>query len=169
MDKWITILRLASLWECAGIRDFAVSFIDKLPMKTVKKIKIYQDYKVPRNRLLPLYIELATRESMLELEEFRVLDAETLFHIVRAREMLRAPPPADDGRDSSASPIRADITEKEKMDVVAFAFGMSPEQVQSFVPSGEYGYYSVAQPSKGTDCFHSGTTNGVAVLAPEGG
>jgi hypothetical protein len=135
LEKWITILRLASLWKFPRIGDFAVSFIDKLSLETVRKIKIYQDYKVPRRHLLPLYIELATRDKMLEVEEFRVLDAETLFPIVRAREMLRAPPPADGDRESLVSAIRMDCTEEEKIGVVAVAFGLSPEEAQAYVPS----------------------------------
>ncbi|KAF5354946.1 hypothetical protein D9756_005641 [Leucocoprinus leucothites] len=138
LNKWITILRLATLWECPGVRDLAISFIDKISMETVQRIKIYQEYKVPREHLLPLYIELATREKMLEREEFRILDADTLFSIVRAREMLRAPLPADGGRnrDDSISPLREEFTDDDKRNIVATAFEISAEQVQALKLKG---------------------------------
>ncbi|KAJ3557081.1 hypothetical protein NP233_g11832 [Leucocoprinus birnbaumii] len=155
LNKWITILRLASLWECSGIRDFAVSYIDKTPMETAQKIQIYQDYHVPQKHLLPLYIELATREKMLEREEFRLLDADTLYSIVRAREMLRAPSPAGSGRDRDIlmSPLRSDYSEEDKWDIVTLAFGISAEQVQALRQTGSAEPLPIWKPSRAwTSC-----------------
>src|SRR6201999_2565362 len=91
LDKWIAILKLASKWEFPNVRSFAISHINEMPMETVKRVKLYQDLNVPRAYLLPLYVELVTREQMLEPEDFEILDKKTLHSITKARELLRAP------------------------------------------------------------------------------
>jgi hypothetical protein len=118
-------------------------------MGTVQKIKIYQDHKIPQKHLLPLYIELATRDQMLEREEFRILDAETLYSIVRAREMLRAPSPTDGGpREVSLSPIHTDFTDDQKCDIISTAFRVPAEDIRELARSGEYFHRLLSSCSK---------------------
>lgn len=136
LDNWITILRLAAQWDCPNVREFALSYIDKMPMEIVARIKIYKDYNAPYSYLLPLYMKLAIRERVLEREEFRVLDGDTLYSIVRAREMLRAPVPAG-VYNSMISPLRAELSDDEKFDIVVAAFDIPPEEVEALRVSGE--------------------------------
>lgn len=99
-------------------------------MEAVEKVKLYREYNVPRNYLLPLYFELATREEMLEREGFCSLDVGTLYLIVRAREMLRAP--------RSVSSSGTDQTEEERrLDIFATAFELTHQEVQTLRASGE--------------------------------
>lgn len=105
----------------------------------VDKIKLYQDCDVARDHLLRLYVKLATRPRMLEREEFHVLDGDTLYAIVRARELLRAPVSVDPQVDMVMSPIRPEYdSEDGKVEaVVAAAFGITPEEVQALRSPGK--------------------------------
>lgn len=123
--QWITILRLATKWECPDIRDFAISHIKTTSLSAVKKIKILREYGTPQADLLPLFIELASREQMLTREEFRVLDDDTKFCIVRAREMLRTSPHTE-GSGSPTTPHPRRLSDAEKSQVVAEAIGVPP-------------------------------------------
>lgn len=136
LSKWIRILRLTSLWECPEICEVAVSYINRINMETIHRIDLYQEYRVERRHILPFYLELARREEMLGREEFRVLDVDTLFSIVRAREMLRAPYSADgDGRDTLSSPLQ-EHSEDEMLGVLAIAFGIPVEAIREFDNTG---------------------------------
>lgn len=105
-------------------------------METIHRIDLYQEYRVERRHILPFYLELARREEMLGREEFRVLDVDTLFSIVRAREMLRAPYSADgDGRDTLSSPLQ-EHSEDEMLGVLAIAFGIPVEAIREFDNTG---------------------------------
>lgn len=90
-------------------------------MEPIEKIMIYQEYNVPRHYFLPIYIELATRERGLEREMFHTLDDDTLFSIVKAREMLRALP--------STSPPH--VHQNEETNILATAFDLTPQKVQA--------------------------------------
>lgn len=124
---------MANQWECPRIREVAVEHIDKLSGVTdIRKVKIYRDNNVPRKFLIPLYIALARRPNRLDRNEFQDLDSEDLFYIVTAREMLRAPPPAEGG-NRLASPIRGDITEEDRDEILATAFGTSVQEIQAIM------------------------------------
>ncbi len=137
LDRWIAILSLATKWEFPNVQKFAISHIDKMEMETAKKVKLYQDYNVPQAYLLPLYIELVTREQMLEPEEFEVLNKKTLYAITKAREILRTPAARSNTNIGFLSPVHPQVKEEEKVNVIAAAFGMSPQEIRMFQPSGE--------------------------------
>lgn len=93
-------------------------------MEAIDKIRIYQEYNVSQDYFLPVYIELATRERGLERELFHALDADTLYPIVTAREMLLAPP--------STSSLHADQNEEEReTDILATTFELTPQEIQA--------------------------------------
>ncbi|KAF9444179.1 hypothetical protein P691DRAFT_678099 [Macrolepiota fuliginosa MF-IS2] len=128
LDQWITILRLATTWEFPNIREFAISYINALAIETIDKVKIYQEYHVPRKYLLPLLLELATRDEPLEREEFRAIDVDSLYLIISAREMLRT--------SRLANPARR-LSGEEKLDIVVSAFDITPLEIEALRDLGE--------------------------------
>ena len=129
LRKWTRILRMALHWESPEIQEFAVSKINKINMDILQRIQLYQNHEIRRRLILPFYLELARREEMLGPAEVRVLDADVLVSIIRAREMLRAPYAADAGIDLLSSPLR-EHEEEEQLDILATAFQLPVELIQ---------------------------------------
>jgi len=120
---------MASRWDSPEICEFAVLKINEINMDILQRIQLYQDHGVEHRLILPFYLELARREEMLGPEEVRVLDADTLVSIVRAREMLRAPYAADADKDLLSSPLQ-EHEEEEQLDILATAFQLPVELIQ---------------------------------------
>lgn len=99
-------------------------------MATIERIKIYQDHKLHRKYLLPLYIELAIREQALEREEFRALDPDYAYCVVTAREMLHAP------RSGGSSQANQN-GDKGRGGILKKAFELTEEDIEMLKASGE--------------------------------
>ena len=136
---------MASHWEGPEISEFAVSKINDINMGVLPRIEMYQNYRVERRLILPFYLELARREEMLGPAEVRVLDADVLVSIIRAREMLRAPYAADADIDLLSSPLR-EHEEEEQLDILATAFQLPVELIQGVSAIGRREFAVVSIP-----------------------
>lgn len=100
-------------------------------MDTVKKIKAFKKYKVPEADIFPLYVELASRERMLTREEFNVLDDDAKYCVAQAREILRGAhahsPSESSDTSSSGSSLGEGLSHRDKLRIVAEAFGVPPD------------------------------------------
>jgi len=137
---------MASHWEGPEISEFAVSKINDINMGVLPRIELYQNYRVERRLILPFYLELARREEMLGPAEVRVLDADVLVSIIRAREMLRAPYAADADIDLLSSPLR-EHEEEEQLDILATAFQLPGELIQGVSSIGRRKYAAISIPN----------------------
>lgn len=106
-DQWVAILRLATKWGCPNIRDFAIPYIQAASISTIEKIKIFQEYDVPKEAYHSLLAELAPYDEMPE--ELRVLGNDICSDIVRARGTLDAPPPSPGESVTSSATYTSDM------------------------------------------------------------
>lgn len=96
-------------------------------MPQISRIKLYEETKVPGKHLFPLYMQVASREEMLNLEESRALSLETLVLIHHARERLRAQTLAS---KPLHCPIRKNIKETEIAEIISSTFNISLSDIQ---------------------------------------
>ncbi|KAJ3559782.1 hypothetical protein NP233_g11178 [Leucocoprinus birnbaumii] len=96
---WVVIFRLAAKWDFLEIQALAVEHLQIHEMELVEQIQFYRDNQADGRYLLPLYVELASRDEMLGLDEARILGTETFVLIQQARERLR-------GQASSSDPMQ---------------------------------------------------------------
>jgi hypothetical protein len=122
LKSWITILRYATRWEFDEVKELAIRYIASLDMDVIERIVLYQENRLPEKYLFPLYMQIASREGMLGLDESRALGYETLVLIHHARERLRAPTPMN---NKLLSPIRTDLKSTDVIDIVASTFNIS--------------------------------------------
>lgn len=71
--------------------------------------------------LFPLYIQVATRDEFIGLEEARALRIETFVLLQQARERLRVQSPSG----PTHSPIRAGLQHSDIVDILAETFDIS--------------------------------------------
>ncbi|KAL9712183.1 hypothetical protein Ac2012v2_005260 [Leucoagaricus gongylophorus] len=93
IENWQTILRLASQYKFAEVKELAFREIDKpgvFDMSIVDRIILYRKYNADRNYLEKLYVELLGRPEPLTIEEGDKLSLKLALLISGARERLRA-------------------------------------------------------------------------------
>lgn len=122
LKQWITILRYSTKWDFPHVKELAVRYIVDFDMDVVDRIVLYQENNLPESYLFPLYMQIASREDMLSLEESKILGYDTLVLIHHARERLRTPVSPT---NRLLSPIRTDLTHTNVIDIVASTFNIS--------------------------------------------
>ena len=88
LDKWIVILGLADRWEFPEVKELAISSIENLPISSVKRIALYQKYKVPMAIIAPHYVALCSRQNTLTVDEAGIIGNSTSIMIFTVRERL---------------------------------------------------------------------------------
>ncbi|EKM81312.1 hypothetical protein AGABI1DRAFT_112980 [Agaricus bisporus var. burnettii JB137-S8] len=122
LKDWITIIEYATKWDFPHVKELAIRHIQTHEMDPISRIRLYQDNKLPEKYLFPLYVQVASREEVLGLEESRKLGLETLVPIHQARERLRSPVPAN---NRMLSPIRTDLKPTDVVEIVSATFNIS--------------------------------------------
>jgi hypothetical protein len=117
---WIVILRLAAQWKFMEVKELAISRLELFEMEVIKRIQLYQACWVSEKYLFPLYLQLASREELLGLDEAQALGIETFVLIQQARERLRA-----QTTTTELSPVRDNLERKDLLDIVASTFNIS--------------------------------------------
>ncbi|EJD02147.1 uncharacterized protein FOMMEDRAFT_87648, partial [Fomitiporia mediterranea MF3/22] len=84
-DEWISVLRLAHMWDFNRLFLLAIKKLEALPMDPVTKIVLARTYTVTK-WLRPAYFDLTTRTDPLTLEESRALDIDTVVKLNIARD-----------------------------------------------------------------------------------
>jgi len=80
----------------------------KKELEVVSKLALYQQYKVDRRHLVPLYAQLCARPTSLTREEAKILGLDATVLISATRETLRAKP-----SDEGLSPLPASIDDDD--------------------------------------------------------
>jgi hypothetical protein len=80
----------------------------KRELPLVEKMALYQHHQVDQRHLVPLFAELVSRDTVLTLEESKILGPDSTFLVYAARERVRSPPSAGD-----RSPLPSGLEEKD--------------------------------------------------------
>ncbi|KAG1758349.1 hypothetical protein EDD22DRAFT_910985 [Suillus occidentalis] len=106
-EKWLVILRLATRWGFRKVRKLVIRQLEKLDLQPIDKIKIYSDFKIDAQLLIPSYSTLAKSPTLPPLSEAAKLDIETILRLtmVRERALQKA---AEDGCRSPTSASAGD-------------------------------------------------------------
>lgn len=107
LEKWLVILKLATRWGFGKVRKLVVRQLEKLDLQPIDKIKIYSDFKIDAQLLIPSYSTLAKSPTLPPLSEAAKLDIETILKLtmVRERALQKA---AEDGCRSPTSASAGD-------------------------------------------------------------
>ncbi|KAG2142303.1 uncharacterized protein EDB93DRAFT_613114 [Suillus bovinus] len=107
LEKWLVILRLATRWGFRKVRKLVVRQLENLDLQPIDKIKIYSDFKIDAQLLIPSYSTLAKSPTLPPFSEAAKLDIETILKLtmVRERALQKA---AEDGCRSPTSASAGD-------------------------------------------------------------
>ncbi|KAG2347416.1 hypothetical protein BDR05DRAFT_996543 [Suillus weaverae] len=107
LERWLVILRLATRWGFRKVRKLVVRQLEKLDLQPIDKIKIYSDFRIGTQLLIPSYSTLAKSPTLPPLSEAAKLDIETILKLtmVRERALQKA---AEDGCRSPTSASAGD-------------------------------------------------------------
>jgi hypothetical protein len=86
-EGWISVLRLAEMWNFKDIRALAILKLTNEPMEPVEQILLAKTYVVPQ-WLRAGYYALATRSDVLSSEEAKRIGYETAVLMFQAREQI---------------------------------------------------------------------------------
>ncbi|KAG1836087.1 hypothetical protein DFJ58DRAFT_191137 [Suillus subalutaceus] len=102
LEKWLVILGLATRWGFGKVRKLVVRQLEKLDLQPIDKIKIYSDFRIDAQLLIPSYSTLAKSPTLPPLSEAAKLDMKTILKLtmVRERALQKA---AEDGCRSPTS------------------------------------------------------------------
>ena len=122
LAQWMTVLGYSTMWGFPQVKELAIRYIISSEMNTIERIVLYRDNRLPEKYLFPLYMQIASREELLSLEESKKLGFDTLVCIHQARERLRSQTPMN---NRLLSPVRTDLKHTEVIDIVASTFNIS--------------------------------------------
>lgn len=87
-SKWLSVLKLATMWTFKDIRALAIDKLTKETMGPIEQVLVAKQYNVPQ-WLRSGYQALATRSEMLSVEEAGQLGYLTAILLFQAREQVR--------------------------------------------------------------------------------
>jgi len=119
-EHWVTILDLATRWKFPNVRDLAVRQLQKLDIKPVERVVLYDKYDLDKNLLLPAYT-LLCKESSRSVKGGEQLGMPTVLKISEARECAQRVA-AERG---CHSPTSADTPDDELAEIIRGVFGIN--------------------------------------------
>ncbi|OJA15025.1 hypothetical protein AZE42_05251 [Rhizopogon vesiculosus] len=145
LERWLVILRLATRWGFQKMRKLAVRQLEKMKLAPIDKIRIYSDFKIDSQLLLPSYASLAMSPTLPSLTDAKKLDIETILKLtmVRERALQKA---AEDG---CRSPTSASAGGAEVNKIICDIFDLA-----------DVNGASTTEPSKSTEHGINGTNGG---------
>ncbi|KAF8435083.1 hypothetical protein L210DRAFT_2546880 [Boletus edulis BED1] len=87
-EKWLSILKLATLWGFNEIKHLAIRQLEKMKLGPIEKITTYKQYAVDGKLLLPSYFTLCTSPTLPSPEEGNILTMDTILRLASARERI---------------------------------------------------------------------------------
>lgn len=128
VETWKTILNLANKLQFKEVKEFAIRELHmKRELPLVEKMALYQYHQVDQRHLVPLFAELASRDTPLTLEESKILGPESTFLVYTARERLRSQP-----SDGEKSPLPPGVDEKDIFSSIEKLLDMVPGSTLEF-------------------------------------
>lgn len=87
-EEWISVLKLATMWNFKEIRALAISNLSKQTIDPIEQILLAKSYNVPQ-WLHSGYDAIAQRSRMLSLDEAEQLGYPTAIRVFQVREQAR--------------------------------------------------------------------------------
>jgi len=85
-QEWLTILKLAHMWDCDNVRDLAFCELDRMDYEPLKRVLLARDYDAPQKWMDKAIQALANRPAFLSEEEGHELGISLIITITRLRE-----------------------------------------------------------------------------------
>ncbi|KAG8221239.1 hypothetical protein J3R82DRAFT_1401 [Butyriboletus roseoflavus] len=120
-QKWLTILRLATLWRFHEIRKLAIRHLEKLKLEPIEKITTYKQYSVDSELLLPSYVSLCRSPKLPSPAEGKILTMETVLKLASARERMLL----SASEHGCKTPTTASLPDEEANALVAELFSLT--------------------------------------------
>ncbi|KAF8989310.1 hypothetical protein BDQ17DRAFT_1434537 [Cyathus striatus] len=91
-ENWITVLNIAHKWRFDVLKNSAIQELQKIQLDTVLRIALYQKNDVDTQYILPLYVDLYSRNETPTKQKSKLLGHEATFVVFQAKElMLKSP------------------------------------------------------------------------------
>jgi hypothetical protein len=85
--EWISILKLTTMWEFTGPRQYAISQMSKLPISSARRINLARDYQI-QEWFLPGLIAYAQQPDTITADDVDLLGWEFVLKLLQARERM---------------------------------------------------------------------------------
>jgi hypothetical protein len=107
LAEWISVLKLSTMWEFTGPRQYAIGQIPKLGISPARQINLARDYHI-QEWFLPGLIAYALQQDAITADDVDLLGWECVLKLVQARERMRKFEFENKGEwDRSTHPIKA--------------------------------------------------------------
>lgn len=128
VETWKTILHISNKLKFKEVKELAIRELHmKKELPLVEKMALYQHHQVDQRHLVPLFAELVSRDTVLSLEESKILGPESTFLVYTARERVRSPSSAGD-----RSPLPPGLEEKDVYHSIERLLEMNPGSTLEF-------------------------------------
>jgi hypothetical protein len=99
LAEWISILKLSTMWEFTGPRQYAISQIPKLQISPARQINLARDHHI-QEWFLPGLIAYAQQQDAITADDVELLGWEFVLKLLQARERMGPIPSIflDEGR-----------------------------------------------------------------------
>jgi hypothetical protein len=87
LTEWTSILKLSTMWEFTGIRQYAIAQIPKLGISSAERIYLAREYHI-QDWLLPGLVAYAQQEDSITAFDVRLLGWEFVLKLLQARERM---------------------------------------------------------------------------------
>jgi hypothetical protein len=87
LAEWISILKLSTMWEFTGIRQYAITQMPKLGIPPARQINLARDYHI-QEWLLPGLVAYAQQPDSITADDVDLLGWEFLLKLSQARERV---------------------------------------------------------------------------------
>jgi hypothetical protein len=85
LSEWISILKLSTMWEFMGLRQYAITQIPKVKIPPAKQINLARDYHI-QEWFLPGLVAYAQQADAITADDIDLLGWEFVLKLLQARE-----------------------------------------------------------------------------------
>ena len=87
LAEWVSILKLSTMWEFTGSRQYAISQIPKLGISPARQINLARDYHI-QEWFLPGLIAYAQQQDAITADDVELLGWDFVLKLLQARERM---------------------------------------------------------------------------------
>jgi hypothetical protein len=87
LAEWISILKLSTMWEFTGIRQYAITQMPKLGIPPARQINLARDYHI-QEWFLPGLVAYAQQPDTITADDVDLLGWEFVLKLLQARERV---------------------------------------------------------------------------------
>ncbi|GLB37347.1 hypothetical protein LshimejAT787_0403980 [Lyophyllum shimeji] len=87
VDDWLSVLKLASVYQIDDVRELAVARLDASQIDPIRKIAIWEKYRLNPTLLIPSYVALCQRAEPLTIAMTMAIGLKNFTKLAAAREV----------------------------------------------------------------------------------